>query len=66
VKSGRVLSEKNRSRLSTLVEQMQAVMADVTSLLEESEPMATEAEKNAALSTFLRLQAERNRLGVQA
>lgn len=64
VKSGRVLSEKNRTRLSTLMTQMQSALEDVQSLLEESQPMASEEEKNAALSTFLRLQAERNRLGV--
>lgn len=59
VKSGRVLSEKNRTRLSTLLTQMQSAIEDVQNLLDESQPMASEEEKNAALSTFLRLQRNR-------
>jgi len=56
VKAGRVLSEKNRSRLMTLVESMQGALNDCQALLEESKPMADETEKRAMLSQSLRLQ----------
>lgn len=55
VKSGRVLSEKNRQRIRERLKEVQSVMDDLNSLLEESEPMASEAEKRAAQSHFLRL-----------
>jgi len=64
VKSGRVLSEKNRTRITALLDQLKAVGDDLQKLLDESKPMATETEKRAAQSEFLRLQARTKQLGV--
>lgn len=64
VKSGRVLSEKNRARLSTLLEQLQSAIGDVQTLLDESQPMATEAEKRAVLGEYLRTKQRLHHLGV--
>lgn len=58
-KAGRVLSEKNRTRLTKLVEQMQAAVTECQSLLDESKPMASEAEMRKALANSLRLKFER-------
>jgi transcriptional regulator with XRE-family HTH domain len=64
VKSGRILSEKNRRRISDGLKDIQAVVEDLTALLDESQPMATDTEKRAAHTTFLRLQARIKPLGV--
>lgn len=66
LKAGRVLSEKNRGRLASLVEQMEAVAADMRVLLDESQPMASDAEKRAAQTAYLRLQWDASQLGVSA
>lgn len=49
VKAGRVLSEKNRQRIAGLMEQMDAVKSEFQKLLDESMPMAGDAEKRAVL-----------------
>jgi hypothetical protein len=64
VKSGRVLSDKNRTRLSAFRERLQELDRDIASLLEESTPMASDSEKRAAETTFLRLQRRNHQLGV--
>jgi hypothetical protein len=61
VKSGRVLSDKNRQRIVDRLKEIQSVMDDLNSLLDESMPMASDAEQRKALSTFLRLRYEANR-----
>lgn len=58
-KSGRVLSEKNRSRLLAMVEQITAVSADIKALLDESQAMASEAETRAAITRHLKLKTQR-------
>ena len=65
VKSGRVLSEKNRQRISERLKEIQAVMDDLSTLLNESQPMASPEETLAAKSTFLRLQTRTRLLGVR-
>lgn len=64
VKVGRVLSDRNRSRISLLLDQLKAVGDDLQSLLDESTPMATDEEKRAAELETLRLRARTNKLGV--
>lgn len=64
VKAGRVLSDKNRTRIESLMKAMQAVMTDMQGLLDESKPMATDKEKMAAISKSLRLRARTRQLGV--
>lgn len=63
-KTGRVLSDKNRQRISELRKQMSSVGDELQLLLDESTPMATEAEKYAAESAFLRVQRRVTQLGV--
>jgi hypothetical protein len=65
-KAGRVLSEKNRSRLSKLVDQMMSSVTECQSLLDETKPMASDVEKNAAYATYQRsrLQRQREQIGV--
>lgn len=64
VKSGRMLSDKNRSRISALLDQLKAVGADLQALLDESAPTATASDTLAAKSQYLRLQARLKKLGV--
>lgn len=52
-KAGRVLSEKNRNRLAGFIKQILAVANDAQALLDESQPMATDAEKRAAMTKHL-------------
>lgn len=66
VKAGRVLSEKNRVRLMAMAEQVAAVCADMKALLDESQPMASDAQKRAAQTAFLRTQWRTRQLGVTA
>jgi hypothetical protein len=66
VKSGRVLSDKNRTRLSAFRERLQELDRDIASLLEESTPMASDSEKRAAETTFLRLRWRQRESGVTA
>jgi len=66
VKAGRVLSEKNRARLMAMAEQVLAVGADMKALLDESQPMASESQKRAAQTAFLRNQWRARQLGVSA
>lgn len=56
VKAGRVLSEKNRSRLAKLVDQMMASVTECQALLDETKPMASDTEKNAAYFNHARIQ----------
>lgn len=64
VKAGRVLSERNRTRISNLMQQIKDISAEMERLLEESQPMATDAEKRAAETEYLRLQWRTRQLGV--
>lgn len=64
VKSGRVLSEKNRTRLSTLLEQLQPISEELQKLLDESKPMASDAEKRAVLGEYLRMKQRLHQIGV--
>lgn len=61
VKAGRVLSEKNRNRLVKLVEQMMTAVTECQNLLEETKPMASETEKNAAWIHHQRVKHELQR-----
>jgi hypothetical protein len=65
-KAGRVLSTANRQRLSAMLEQIQAAVSDCQTLLDESKPMATDAEKRAAETAFLRLQHQALQRGLNA
>ena len=56
-KAGRVLSQRNRERLSAMLDSIQAAVSDCQSLLEESQPMADDTEKRAAQTAFLRLES---------
>ncbi len=65
VKAGRVLSEKNRQRISDLMGQMDAVKAEFQKLLDESMPMASETQKRAVIvKNLLRRQQQRQSMGV--
>lgn len=64
IKAGRILSEKNRTRIKNLMKQMETVMTDMQKLLDESKPMASDAEKMAEQSKHLRLQHRSKQLGV--
>lgn len=66
VKSGRVLSEKNRTRVSAFRERLKELDTELESLLTDSEPKASEAEKCAAETAFLRIQHRNRQLGVTA
>jgi transcriptional regulator with XRE-family HTH domain len=63
VKAGRVLSDKNRSRLSAHLEQIVKIKEDIERLLDESVPMSTKEERLAAESKFLRYQSQRIQQG---
>ena len=52
-KAGRVLSEKNRTRLAEFIKQILAVASDAQSLLDESQPMASDEQKRAAQTKYL-------------
>lgn len=65
VKAGRVLSEKNRQRISDLMGQMDTVKAEFQKLLDESMPMASDAQKLTAISQTLRAKWRSHKLGVQ-
>lgn len=64
VKAGRVLSEKNRQRLQSMMDQVSKCMEDCQKLLDESMPMASDTEKRLALTTHLRQQWRLRKLGV--
>lgn len=66
VKAGRMLSEKNRKRLDDHIKGVEALLADMRALLDESQPMADDEQKRAALSVHLRQQARNRQLGVTA
>ena len=66
VKSGRVLSEKNRTRVSAFRERLKELDSELESLLADSEPKASDAEKCAAETAFLRIQHRNRQLGVTA
>jgi len=63
-KAGRVLSEKNRQRIADLMAAMKSVLDDFQSLLDESQPMASESAKRAALTQTLRNKWRSRQLGV--
>lgn len=58
IKAGRMLSDKNRQRLETLLKSLQDVTTDIEKLLEESQPMAGKDDQLAAKSKLLRLQMQ--------
>jgi hypothetical protein len=62
-KAGRMLSEKNRKRMMGLMENLKSAMAEMQTLLDESAPMASDSEKRAAESKFLRLKWRVKQLG---
>jgi len=62
VKAGRVLSEKNRQRIMELMGKMDTVKAEFQSLLDESMPMASEAEKRAAVIKHLAIRQRHREL----
>lgn len=59
VKAGRVLSEKMRTRIKNLRDQMSTLVADCDTILDQTKPMADEAAKNAVLAKNLVLRHER-------
>lgn len=63
VKAGRQLSEKNRNRLSKLMDQMMSVVSDCQKLLDETQPMASDMEKRLAQTEVLRQQWRLRKLG---
>ena len=65
-KAGRVLSQANRTRLSTMLEQIQAAVSDCQKLLDESTPKASDEEKRAVISQQLRLEQRARQLGSPA
>jgi phage head maturation protease len=64
-KAGRMLSEKNRKRVMALIEMLKSAIADLQKLLDESAPMASDSEKRAAESKFLRLKWRAKQRGTQ-
>jgi hypothetical protein len=48
------------------VEEVEAIIADLRALLDETQPMASDAEKCAAETMFLRIQHRNRQLGVTA
>lgn len=65
-KAGRVLSEKNRSRLAEFIKQILSVATDAQALLDETQPMASDAQKRAAITQTLRREWRAKQLGVTA
>lgn len=65
-KAGRVLSEKNRNRLAEFVKQIREAADSAQALLDESQPMASDAEKRTAISQTLRAKWRSRNLGVIA
>ena len=63
VKAGRQLSEKNRTRLGKLMEQMTAAVSECQSLLDETQPMASDMEKRLAQTEYERQQWRLRKLG---
>jgi len=63
-KAGRVLSEKNRTRLAGVLERMAAAVTECQNLLDETKPMASDTEKRAALTRHLFLRHERRKNGL--
>lgn len=63
VKAGRVLSEKNRNRVSTLMGDLQTIITEMQALLDDSTPKATDAEQRAAMTKTLRLKWQARQLG---
>lgn len=57
-KAGRQLSEKNRNRLAEWIKQIQAAANDAQALLEETQPMASEESKRAAITKHLARKAK--------
>jgi transcriptional regulator with XRE-family HTH domain/phage head maturation protease len=57
-KAGRMISEKNRKRMMALMENLQSAMGEMQKMLDESMPMASDAEKRAALTKHLMLKAK--------
>lgn len=63
IKAGRQLSEKNRNRLSKLMEQGMAWMTELQTLLDETKPMASDMEKRLAQTQHARQQWRLYKLG---
>jgi len=66
VKAGRVLSEKNRTRLDGFIKQILAVASDAQALLDESQPMASDTEKRAILVKALLRKQKQREMGVSS
>lgn len=64
VKAGRVLSDKNRSLLAGFLKQMQDAATGMQKLLDESQPMASETEKRAAIVKNLLRKNQQREMGV--
>lgn len=64
VKSGRVLSDKNRKLIAEKLKELQSIFDGLNALLEGSQPMASDTEKRLAQTNFLRLQGRTRLLGV--
>lgn len=65
-KAGRVLSEKNRARVSAIMEQMSGLVSDCQKLLDESMPMASASQKLAVLMAIERRKHLAHKLGISA
>lgn len=65
LKIGRMLSDKNRKRIQAMKDQLMGMADECQSLLDDSMPMATDAEKLAAISQSLRLKWEARKRGVK-
>jgi transcriptional regulator with XRE-family HTH domain len=63
-KAGRVLSQKNRERLAQMLEQIKAAVSDCQTLLDESMPMASADDTNAAKTALAKTKWKARSLGV--
>jgi 2'-5' RNA ligase/transcriptional regulator with XRE-family HTH domain len=64
-KAGRVLSQRNRTRLMTMLEQIKAAVTDCQVMLDESQPMASDEAKRAAKAKLLRSKWNAKKSGVK-
>lgn len=63
VKIGSQLSARNRGRIDRDLQQIEESVSDLRKLLDESQPMASEAQKRLAISQTLRLKWRSRHLG---
>jgi phage head maturation protease/transcriptional regulator with XRE-family HTH domain len=64
-KAGRVLSQRNRTRLLKMLEQIKAAVSDCQTMLDESQPVATDEAKRAAKAKLLRAKLAAKKSGVK-